>query len=110
MMPAPETVDSWQGSIMEMKEKIRSFELSPEFKSMGESKLNNLKSWFDERLDKAIKASEEDDGPFEVSASPAILHRFTAGIVSYFLTSFVYSLWLRFFTHCFKSRSTYVCL
>lgn len=59
-MPPPEKIDAWQGSIIEFKNKVKDFEIDPETKALGQKRLGEFRHWFDQRLDKAIKATEDE--------------------------------------------------
>lgn len=87
LLPPPEKVDAWQGSVMELRDKLKDFHIDPKYSEMGRERMNSLKDWFDERLDKAIRATEEDDGdqPTVIIQQPesaktsTLLQRMTAG-------------------------------
>lgn len=61
MLPPPEKIDAWQGSVMELRDKLKEFEINNKYAAMSRERISSLKEWFDERLDKAIKATEEGD-------------------------------------------------
>lgn len=64
LFPSPEKVDSFRGSLMNLSSKFRdsleNLDIDPRLKVFGERKVNELRSWFDERLEQAIKAAEEE--------------------------------------------------
>lgn len=81
LFPSTEQVDSFRGSLMDLSEKFRdSLEnlelgtsvihkrrfninllvLDPRLKVFGDRKVKELRAWFDNRLEEAIKAAEEE--------------------------------------------------
>lgn len=100
MLPPPEKIDAWQGSVMEFKNKFKDFEIDPKYTELGRSRINSLKEWLDERLDQAIKATEEEENsPNEAvivqQAEPGkasnILQRMSAGKIQCKLMSHITS-------------------
>lgn len=86
LLPPPEKIDSWQGSVMELRDKIKDFEIDPKYAEMGKERMTSLKEWFDERLDRAIKATEEAEETKQVqdaqqvdNKGTTLLQRMTAG-------------------------------
>lgn len=54
VLPSPEKLDSWNAKATEMKEKIINFEIDPRIKDIGQSSYDDLRRWFDQRLDGEI--------------------------------------------------------
>jgi len=91
-MPPPEKIDAWQGSVIEFKNKIRDFEIDPETKALGQQRLSAFREWFENRLEQAIKATEDtssvgvaneshikaDENGDVIVMSPGVIQRMTA--------------------------------
>ncbi|XP_075213252.1 opa1 mitochondrial dynamin like GTPase isoform X2 [Lycorma delicatula] len=58
LKPSNEKIDAFRGSLISMKEKFKDFDIDPRLKEFGENKYNNMKEWFDKRMDEAILATE----------------------------------------------------
>lgn len=100
MLPPPEKIDAWQGSVMELRDKFKDFEIDPKYTELGRSRINSLKEWLDERLDQAIKATEEEENgskeavivqQAEPGKATNILQRMSAGKIKYKLISHIKS-------------------
>uniref|UniRef100_A0A6A7G1C7 Dynamin-like GTPase OPA1, mitochondrial n=2 Tax=Hirondellea gigas TaxID=1518452 RepID=A0A6A7G1C7_9CRUS len=64
LLPSNEDVNKLRSRLMEfshsIKDSVPGFELDPKFKELGDAKYSQLVSWFNKRLDDAIKAAEEE--------------------------------------------------
>ncbi|XP_018574590.1 dynamin-like 120 kDa protein, mitochondrial isoform X2 [Anoplophora glabripennis] len=59
VLPDNDKWQQWRGNLVEFKDNIKNnIELDPRIKAFSESKYNEFKNWFDQRLDDAIAAAE----------------------------------------------------
>lgn len=65
-MPPPEKIDAFRENMIKLSSNMKdSFEINPKLKQLGEQKYQNLRDWFDRRLEEAIEATaKEDDNSF----------------------------------------------
>lgn len=65
LFPSNEQVDSILTSMIDLKSRFKetldNVNIDPELKVFGDRKLNELRMWFDQRLEQAIKAVEEEN-------------------------------------------------
>lgn len=67
VLPNNEKWQQWRSNLVEFKDNVKNnIELDPKLKALTGAKYNELKSWFDQRLDDAIAATEAQ----EVSSAP----------------------------------------
>uniref|UniRef100_A0A1B6EGX7 Dynamin-like GTPase OPA1, mitochondrial n=1 Tax=Clastoptera arizonana TaxID=38151 RepID=A0A1B6EGX7_9HEMI len=59
ILPNDDQIKSFQRSLTILSDKISDWELDPRLRSVGESKYNSMKEWFDSRLEGAYLAAEE---------------------------------------------------
>ncbi|KAF4531828.1 hypothetical protein B566_EDAN000854 [Ephemera danica] len=65
-LPPPEKIDAFREGMIAMKDKLKdSFEINPKFRTLGESKYQDFRSWFDRRLEEAIQATERAEAEGE---------------------------------------------
>ncbi|XP_015835464.1 dynamin-like 120 kDa protein, mitochondrial isoform X2 [Tribolium castaneum] len=63
VLPDNEKWQEWRGNLIEFKDNIKNnISIDPRIKSLTESKLSEFRTWFDQRLDDAIAAAEQQDG------------------------------------------------
>ncbi|XP_046463613.1 dynamin-like 120 kDa protein, mitochondrial isoform X2 [Daphnia pulex] len=64
LFPSTEKVDSFRGSLMDLSSKFRDslegLDIDPRLKVFGDRKISELRAWFDNRLEDAIKAAEDE--------------------------------------------------
>lgn len=65
ILPPPEKFDAWQQNALDLKNKVAQFEFDPRFKELTRMKYEDLKTWFDEKLESAINASAEANPDFD---------------------------------------------
>jgi len=74
LFPSTEQVDTVIHSMVELKAKFKdsldNIKIDPELKVFGDRKLNEMRSWFEERLERAIKAAEEEGKKVELKPLP----------------------------------------
>lgn len=91
ILPDNEKWQQWRGNLIEFKDNIKDniaigklwkiieiknyffFYWDPRIKSLTESKLGEFRSWFDQRLDNAIEAADQQNGQLP----PAVDGNFT---------------------------------
>ncbi|RZC39241.1 dynamin-like 120 kDa protein, mitochondrial [Asbolus verrucosus] len=63
VLPDNEKWQQWRGNLIEFKDSIKNnIEIDPRIKSLTESKISEFRTWFDQRLDDAIAAAEQQNG------------------------------------------------
>ncbi|XP_068905877.1 dynamin-like GTPase OPA1, mitochondrial isoform X3 [Tenebrio molitor] len=63
ILPDNEKWQQWRGNLIEFKDNIKdNIAIDPRIKSLTESKLGEFRSWFDQRLDNAIEAADQQNG------------------------------------------------
>ena len=65
LLPPPEKLDSWQQHALELKNKVSQFEFDPRIKELTKMKYEDIRAWFDERLEGAISATAEGSKDFD---------------------------------------------
>ncbi|XP_065333695.1 dynamin-like 120 kDa protein, mitochondrial [Cloeon dipterum] len=59
-MPPPEKIDAFRENLIKLSSNLKdSFEVNPKLKELGEAKYQNMRDWFDRRLEEAIQATEK---------------------------------------------------
>ncbi|XP_044266136.1 dynamin-like 120 kDa protein, mitochondrial isoform X2 [Tribolium madens] len=63
VLPDNEKWQEWRGNLIDFKDNIKNnISIDPRIKSLTESKLSEFRTWFDQRLDDAIAAAEQENG------------------------------------------------
>lgn len=74
LFPSTEQVDTVLNSMLDLKAKFKEsldkVNIDPELKVFGDRKVNELRSWFQERLEQAIRAAEEEGKKVELKPLP----------------------------------------
>lgn len=61
LMPDNEKWNQWRGSLINLRDQVKdNIEIDPRLKALSEAKLQQFRTWFDQRLDDAIAASENN--------------------------------------------------
>lgn len=62
VMPDPEQWSQFNKSMTNLRDAFKdSIQIDPRLKQLGENKMNELREWFDNRLENAIEAAEEQN-------------------------------------------------
>jgi optic atrophy protein 1 len=84
ILPDNEKWQQWRGNLIEFKDNIKdNIAIDPRIKSLTESKLGEFRSWFDQRLDNAIEAADQQNGQLP----PAVDGNFTQNCISEYILS-----------------------
>ncbi|KAF2347978.1 Dynamin superfamily, partial [Trinorchestia longiramus] len=79
LLPSSEDVDKMRSSLISFKDSIKDavpdFELDPRLRELGDARYSELVSWFNKRLDDAIRAAEEEkkDGSQPIFSDGSLL-------------------------------------
>jgi optic atrophy protein 1 len=58
-LPPQEKIDAFRENMISMKDRFKdSFEINPKLRTLGESKYQEFRNWFDRRLEDAVQATE----------------------------------------------------
>lgn len=62
MLPDNDKWNQWRGNLIEFKDSVKNnIDIDPRIKSLTEAKYGQFRSWFDQRLDDAIAAAEQQN-------------------------------------------------
>jgi len=61
-LPPPEKIDAFRENLIKVTGNLKdAFEVNPKLKELGEQKYQNLREWFDRRLEEAIEATAKEE-------------------------------------------------